>query len=100
MLLKHKNLPIEENQIIIADFGLATLPSTEEALILKKCGTPGYMAPEILEQSEEDPNFSVDIESDIFSLGIIFHIVLTGKSPFKGIRNIIDENKRAEIDTS
>lgn len=32
--------------IKIADFGLATVVG--ENLIFKKCGTPGYVAPEIL----------------------------------------------------
>jgi serine/threonine protein kinase len=37
------------NSIIIADFGLASYLD-EQNLIIKRCGTPGYIDPEILEK--------------------------------------------------
>jgi serine/threonine protein kinase len=37
--------------------------------LIDRCGTPGYLAPEILEHGE------IDEKSDIFSTGIIFHIL-------------------------
>lgn len=49
--IKPENLILVDNSndfnIKLADFGLAALTSDE--LIYKRCGTPGYVAPEILE---------------------------------------------------
>jgi len=44
LLLKTKN---NISDIIIADFGLST-KETEENILFKRCGTPGFVAPEIL----------------------------------------------------
>jgi calcium-dependent protein kinase len=41
------------NSIIVADFGLASNINDEHAN-LKRCGTPGYMAPEILNKVEKN----------------------------------------------
>jgi len=42
----------------------------------KLIGTINYMAPEVIEGSYSD-------KCDVWSCGIIMHILLTGKSPFK-----------------
>ena len=77
----------------IADFGLATIinPSVPERL---KCGSPGYVAPEILK------DMGYDTKADIFSAGIIFCIILTGISPFYDTsrQNMLQKNKEAIID--
>jgi len=54
------------------------------------CGTPGFMAPEILNDA------GYDIKADMFSLGIIMYNILTGKHFFKckTQRAIMDENMR------
>ena len=43
-----------ETEIILADFGLSEEYGKEEALIFKRCGTPGYVAPEILNNKPYD----------------------------------------------
>ncbi len=44
----------------------------------KKCGTPGYVAPEIFKTKHYDSKI------DIFSLGVVFYILVYGKMPFEG----------------
>ena len=53
----------DEYDIRVADFGLATFTPDDEH-ISYKCGTPGYVAPEILKG--EDYSY----KADIFSLGL------------------------------
>ena len=70
------------NKIIckVTDFGFAVAmdPSGKETLAL---GTPSYMAPEIV--SRQAYNKSVDI----WALGVIVYIMLTGMTPFRGKTN-------------
>ena len=64
----------------IADFGLATFIKPNEKLKLR-CGTPGYVAPEVLE------DVGYDEKSDMFSVGAILFIMLTGTPVFKCLGN-------------
>eukprot|EP00826_Nyctotherus_ovalis_P065026 TRINITY_DN9548_c0_g1_i2.p1 TRINITY_DN9548_c0_g1~~TRINITY_DN9548_c0_g1_i2.p1 ORF type:complete len:221 (+),score=57.91 TRINITY_DN9548_c0_g1_i2:1120-1782(+) len=59
-----------------------------------KCGSPGFVAPEILNGQ------SYNTKADIFSAGIILCMILTGVSPFhdKCHDNILIKNKEAKID--
>ena len=72
LLLKGKE---NEYDIVIADFGLAA--SMDEEVIFKRCGTPGFVAPEILLYKEGDKFY--DSRCDVFSAGIILYVLLTGK---------------------
>jgi calcium-dependent protein kinase len=47
-----------------------------------KCGTPGYVAPEILQLKNRESKYSP--VCDVFSAGVIFYKLLTGKSLFTG----------------
>ena len=82
-------------EISIVDLGFATFEKDYKKLF-KRCGTPGFVAPEIL----KDKNY--DCKSDIFSVGIIFFMILTGKIPFKGknYSEIVSKNKKGFIDFS
>jgi len=44
LLLKSKN---SDSEIVVADFGLATRIDIEN-ILFKRCGTPGFVAPEVL----------------------------------------------------
>lgn len=83
--LKPENLLLrsEENdsEIKIADFGFAKKVLTPNSLTTQ-CGTPGYVAPEILEGN------AYDTKSDMWSLGVIVYILLGGYPPF------IEQNQR------
>lgn len=82
--LKPENIILrgaESLECVIADFGLATKVD-QENYIFTRCGTPGYVAPEIANLRDKSKYGPV---CDIFSLGVIFHILLLGKSPFPGV---------------
>jgi serine/threonine protein kinase len=65
-----------EEQIKLADFGFAVyLKGGTQSVVL---GSPVYMAPEIVSRQE------YGLPVDIWALGIITLILLTGKSPFSG----------------
>lgn len=72
--------PLTSTSTKVFDFGLAAFLS--EKLILTKCGTPGYIAPEILHQSNKDKAV-VHQNVDVFSLGIIFYEMVYRCHPFK-----------------
>uniref|UniRef100_A0A3B4VKY0 non-specific serine/threonine protein kinase n=1 Tax=Seriola dumerili TaxID=41447 RepID=A0A3B4VKY0_SERDU len=70
------------NQIRICDFGNAIKLETSEGYYCKY-GTPEYVAPEIVNQTP------VSTATDIWPVGVITYLCLTGVSPFAG------ENDRA-----
>jgi len=61
--------------VVFVDFGLATHIHDKNILFFR-CGTPGYVAPEVLEWKDGDPLYSP--KCDIFSAGVIFYLLLTG----------------------
>ena len=62
----------------IADFGIAKLNLSHLTLPGEAWGSPGYMSPEHLEGE------AVDGRSDLFSLGVILYLMVTGYAPFHG----------------
>ena len=79
--IKPANILIEEatQTPYVADFGLAI----KEEDYLKSgsmAGTPAYMSPE----QARGEGHRLDGRSDIFSVGIVFYELLTGKKPFRG----------------
>jgi len=71
-----KRIEEKENyEVRIADFGLATFTPNDE-LIQHKCGSPGYVAPEIFKKS------GYSYKADIFSLGSVLFNLLTGRYLF------------------
>ncbi|KAF2725515.1 Pkinase-domain-containing protein [Polychaeton citri CBS 116435] len=68
----------KELSVKIADFGLAKIIG-EESFTTTLCGTPSYVAPEILEQSNRR-RYTRAV--DVWSLGVVLYICLCGFPPF------------------
>lgn len=62
---------------------------TDEEELRMKCGSPGYVAPEILK------NKQANTKADIFSLGSFFFNLISGTSLFKGAnaKEVLSQNK-------
>mmetsp|Transcript_37179 Transcript_37179/g.79315 ORF Transcript_37179/g.79315 Transcript_37179/m.79315 type:complete len:685 (+) Transcript_37179:155-2209(+) len=75
LLLKHRD---NDHEIKIADFGFATKVTGEdkEHCLKTMCGTPGYVAPEILRREK------YGTKADLFAMGVIVFILLGGYPPF------------------
>lgn len=78
--LKPHNVLIDgQGRACVVDFGLAWLLSPDQSTS-RKVGTPGYLAPELIEPSVHQP----DHRADIYSLGATIHAAFAGNSPFRG----------------
>nr|XP_033815059.1 calcium/calmodulin-dependent protein kinase type 1D isoform X1 [Geotrypetes seraphini] len=65
----------EESKIMISDFGLSKMEGKGDVMSTA-CGTPGYVAPEVLAQKP----YSKAV--DCWSIGVIAYILLCGYPPF------------------
>lgn len=97
--LKPENLIFRvpgSSDCVIADFGLAEFSDAEEYLFVR-CGTPGYVAPEVI--NIKDMKTKYEPICDLFSLGLIFHILLLGVSAFPGktYNEVLAQNRASNI---
>lgn len=99
IVLLHKDVDIFHNRLKIVDLGLAAISHSSTNLVHRKCGTPGYIAPEIITMDSEATADSC-FNSDIFSVGVIFYFLITKKMPFDGkdVYQVIKKNKLGKID--
>jgi len=76
--LKPENVFVDPDtsSIILIDFGLSIFVNDGEVVDLY-CGSPMYMAPEVLNRDPHDPRLA-----DIWSLGIVLYHMLVGESPW------------------
>lgn len=96
--LKPENLILankgDDHDLRIADFGLAQILSEDEKILYLRCGSPGYVAPELLDDR------GYDTQADVFSAGVIMYVMLTGRPLFRGnnVTEILEKNKNCILE--
>jgi len=78
----------------ITDFGLSQVFDDHSQVMQTPCGTPGYIAPEVLLMG------GYDKACDIWSLGVIVYILLCGFPPFYADNDaqLFEKIKRGEFE--
>jgi len=80
--LKPENILIQSpgsERVMIADFGLSKNVG-QSSLMQTVCGTPIYLAPEILQQMDSVSGYGKAV--DLWSLGVILYVMCAGHPPF------------------
>ena len=96
--LKPQNILLNEGTIKICDFGVSKQIKTKKEIMYDQCGTPSYIAPEILiGQGYEGPPV------DIWSSGVVLYAMLSGMVPFKAtdmndLHKLITKGEFAKIE--
>jgi 5'-AMP-activated protein kinase catalytic alpha subunit len=101
--LKPENLLLDsEGNIKISDFGLSSLyvgdaesdGASRTELLHTTCGTPNYVAPEVLDDSGYDGK-----KADVWSIGVILYVLVAGFLPFdeKSLVNLFAKIKNADF---
>ncbi|MQM20648.1 hypothetical protein Taro_053672 [Colocasia esculenta] len=79
--LKPENLLLDSNSVLkVTDFGLSALPQQvrEDGLLYTACGTPNYVAPEVINNKGYD-----GAKADLWSCGVILFVLMAGYLPFE-----------------
>ncbi len=99
--LKPENIMLREGKIapenlVLIDFGFSVFMS-EAPFEFKRCGTPGFIAPEIFSLRKNEPMYGP--KCDIFSIGIICYYCLFGSLPFNmnSSNDLLEKNKKLEF---
>jgi len=78
--LKPENLLLDVDFTLkIADFGFSNIVCSAHKLMFTECGTPGYMAPEMIRNTKGYDG----MKADIWACGVILFIMLAGFPPFQ-----------------
>ncbi|XP_059387060.1 phosphorylase b kinase gamma catalytic chain, liver/testis isoform-like [Carassius carassius] len=80
--LKPENILLDDQgHIKLSDFGFSVQLGPDEKL-RELCGTPGYLAPEILKCSMDETHEGYGKEVDLWACGVIMFTLLAGSPPF------------------
>lgn len=86
--LKPENLLLDQNGCLkISDFGLSTLQLKHEDRCHTQCGTPNYVAPEVISRAIQGYDGA---KVDVWSSGIVLYVLVAGELPF-------DDNDPTEL---
>lgn len=83
--ISHRDIKLEnviidkQNNVKIIDFGFSTLTEVGERTKVF-CGTPSYMAPEIIQRRE-----FLGPAADLWALGVLLYALLSGIFPYRGL---------------
>jgi phosphorylase kinase gamma subunit len=87
--LKPENILLDKNMNVkISDFGFA-MKLKENEKLFDLCGTPGYLAPEVLACSMYENMEGYDKQVDMWACGVILFTLLSGSPPFWHRRQVI-----------
>ncbi len=76
--LKPQNIMLFDTyHIKLSDFGFAKILKKDDSMYNTICGSPIYMAPEIIKHN------NYDIKTDLWSIGVIMYEIIVGKPPYK-----------------
>ena len=96
--IKLENILIDlNNNIKICDFGIGRVLSSPDQPLFDQCGTPMYIAPEILLCSKKKGYKGFPV--DIWSSGIVLYILLSGTLPFsfKNSTSSLSESNESKL---
>ncbi|MCO5591546.1 hypothetical protein L7F22_045532 [Adiantum nelumboides] len=95
--LKPENLLLDSHlNLKVSDFGLSALPQQlrEDGLLHTTCGTPNYVAPEVIVHKGYD-----GAKADLWSCGVILFVLMAGYLPFddSNLMNLYRKIHRADL---
>ncbi|EEF35016.1 CBL-interacting serine/threonine-protein kinase 8 [Ricinus communis] len=93
--LKPENLLLDsQGNLKISDFGLSASPEDGVSLLRTTCGTPNYVAPEVLSHKGYD-----GAVADVWSCGVILYVLMAGYLPFDelDLTTLYSKIERAEF---
>lgn len=87
------NLFVDNGRVAVGDFGFSTI----DGMLGKQwLGTPEYMAPELIEKTDDNFDLKYDHKIDIYSIGVTFYVMLFNKLPFDP--KVLKKDKLSEIE--
>ena len=91
--MKPENLLLDENgNLKVSDFGLSAVTQQlrQDGLLHSTCGTPAYVAPEVITRKGYDGS-----KADLWSCGVILFVLMAGYLPFHDANLMVMYKKRS-----